>query len=100
MAQHQHDQLESRRRRLQFRVQRRGTREMDFILTAFAAGRVAGFDEAGLAAFEALLDLPDPDLFAWVNGLETPPPEQDTPLLRDLIAFHRIAASAAEIPKA
>lgn len=80
--------LDPRRRRLLFRVWRRGTREMDILFGRFADAHLAALDEAEVAAAEALLDLPDRDLYAWLTGAEPLPPAHDTPLWRRLQAFH------------
>jgi antitoxin CptB len=79
----------ARRRRLKFRAWHRGMKEVDLILGRFADATVDGMPEDGLAAFEALLDEPDPVILAWVTGGEAVPADQDTPFLRQLIAFHR-----------
>ena len=62
-----------------FRAWHRGTRETDLILGRFADAHVAAFSDAELADFERLLDVPDPDIFAWVTGTE---PVPATPLPR------------------
>ena len=80
---------ELRRRRLKFRVWHRGMREVDLILGRFADARLAGMATSDLDAFEALLDTPDQDVLAWVLGEAPVPSDQDTPFLRNLIAFHR-----------
>ncbi len=80
--------LDEWRRRLLFRARRRGTREMDMVIFSFAEARVPVMAAGDLAAFEVLLDLPDPELFAWVIGAEAVPPRHNSSLLRDLIAFH------------
>lgn len=76
-----------RRKRLLLRAWRRGTREADLILGSFAELHLAGFDGTRLAEFEALLDLPDADLFDWINGRSAPPPQYDTDVTRLLLAF-------------
>ncbi len=78
---------EIRRKRLLFRSWHRGTREADLILGSFAEAHLAGFDEARLDRYEALLDLPDADLFDWINGRAAPPPEYDHDVTRLLLAF-------------
>lgn len=79
----------SRRRRLKFRAWHRGMREVDLLLGRFADVSVDGMGEADLAAFEALLDVPDPDILGWVTGELTVPEADRTPLVAQLIAFHR-----------
>lgn len=76
-----------RRKRLLFRSWHRGTREADLILGSFADAYLAGFDEAQLDRYEALLDTPDPELFDWLSGRVAPPPESDHDVTRLLLAF-------------
>jgi antitoxin CptB len=78
-----------RRRRLVFRAWHRGMREVDLLLGRFADARVAEMSEANLASFEALLDLPDPKILAWITGEEDVPREHESGFVRELIAFHR-----------
>ena len=78
---------EIRRKRLLFRSWHRGTREVDLLLGSFAEANLAGFDETGLNNFETLLDVPDADLFDWITGRASPPPEFDTEVTRLLLAF-------------
>lgn len=79
----------ARRRRLKFRCWHRGMREVDLLLGRFADVTVDGMDDAGLAEFEALLDLPDPEILAWVTGGADVPADVENNLIRQLIAFHR-----------
>lgn len=44
--------------------------------------------EAELTEVESWLDVPDQQMFAFVNGSETPPADLDTPLFRKLRTFH------------
>lgn len=59
---------EARLKRLKMRSMRRGIKEMDVILSRFADARLAAMDEAGLAAYDALLAENDQDLYQWVTG--------------------------------
>ena len=76
-----------RRKRLLFRSWHRGTREADLILGSFADQNLADFDEAQLDRYEALLDVPDLDLFDWLSGRAVPPPDHDHDVTRLLLAF-------------
>jgi antitoxin CptB len=82
------EDLDVRRRRLRFRAWHRGTREMDLLLGRFADAEMAKFDEQSMASFEALLEVPDPDLYNWIVGAEETPASYDTLLLRRLRDFH------------
>jgi antitoxin CptB len=68
---------ENRRKRLLFRAQRRGFKEVDLIFGAYAQSHLAGLDETGLDQFEALLTAPDQDVYAWLRGAKPVPPEYD-----------------------
>jgi antitoxin CptB len=82
------EDLDLRRRRLRFRAWHRGTRELDLVLGRFADAEIAKLDEAEIGAFEALMDVPDHDLYGWITGAEATPAPYDTPLLRRLRDFH------------
>jgi antitoxin CptB len=78
---------EVRRRRIRFRAWHRGIREMDLLMGGFADAALAGLSDVDLDQFEHLLDLPDPQVFAWLTGMEDVPAEEDTALLKKLRAF-------------
>jgi antitoxin CptB len=82
------DDLAMRRRRLKFRCWHRGTKETDLLLGRFADAHVDGLDADGIAEFEALLETPDPVIFAWIVGGEPVPEDIRTPLVDRLIAFY------------
>jgi len=76
--------LDERRRRILFRAWRRGVREMDLIMGRFADAHLPTMNEDELDEFERLLDLPDPQVLAWVVGGEPAPREFMTPLFARL----------------
>jgi antitoxin CptB len=80
--------LDARRRRLLFRCRHRGIREMDLVLGPFADAQLGGLSEPELTEIERWLDVPDQQMFAWVNGMEPVPAEFDTGLFRRLREFH------------
>jgi antitoxin CptB len=80
--------LDPRRRRLRYRAWHRGTREMDLVLGRFADAALASLAPDDINAFEALIEVPDPDLFAWLTGAEPVPANFDTPLFRRFRSFH------------
>ncbi len=47
---------------------RRGMLELDIILSRFVERQYAGLDEAGRGAFDALLDMPDAELWDMIAG--------------------------------
>src|SRR5215218_1174084 len=90
------EDLTMRRRRARFRAWHRGTREMDLVMGRFADATIEGWSSAQLADYEALLDLPEADVFAWVTGEVPVPEEYDTDLFRRLVTFHG-GQSATEV---
>lgn len=79
--------MDDRRKKLRFRAWRRGFREIDLILGGFADRHLPELDEAGLAAFERLLEAPDQEVYDWITE-QTPAPAQfDTPTLALIRAF-------------
>lgn len=83
------EELDNWRKRLIFRSWHRGTREMDLIMGSFADKNVAAFTESELTAYETMLETPDPDLYNWIAGVETPPANLITPMLERFLS-HKI----------
>ena len=54
---------------------RRGMLELDVILQPWLDGNFDGLSRAEHLLFARFLESPDPDLFAWLMGYETPAPE-------------------------
>lgn len=80
--------MDDRRKKLQFRAWRRGFREIDLILGNFADAHLSGMDEAELDEFEALLNAPDQEVYAWITQQSAAPPDYDTPTLGRIRALH------------
>lgn len=55
-------------KRLAMRSMRRGIKEMDLILSAFASTALQGMDAAELAHYDDLLEENDHDIYGWVSG--------------------------------
>jgi antitoxin CptB len=72
---------ETRLKRLRFRAWHRGTREADLLIGGFADRYAAGWDAAGIAWFETLLEEDDVDIMAWAIGTQPVPARFDGPLM-------------------
>ena len=83
---------EARLKRMKMRSMRRGIREMDLILGAFADTQLAGMAPAELDLYDALLAENDHDLYQWVSGQAATPPRYDA-------LIGKIAAHQAALPK-
>ena len=77
---------ENRQKRLLFRAQRRGFKEVDLIFGAYAQAHLTRLDETELDQFEALLTAPDQDVYAWLRGAMPVPAEYDNPVFAGLKA--------------
>lgn len=79
--------MDDRRKKLRFRAWRRGFKEIDLILGAFADRKLAALEEPRVDEFERLLDAPDQEVFAWITEQALAPAEYDTPTLALIRAF-------------
>lgn len=82
------DGLDPRRRRALVRAWRRGMRETDLILGRYADAHIAELSDRDLADFEALMEVPDQDVLAWVTGTEPVAADHATPVFHAIVAFH------------
>ncbi len=81
------DDIEIRRRKLRFRAWHRGMREMDLLFGRFADAHIATLPVSELDQLEALMDLPDQDVYRWLTGESATPAALATPLMAKLQAF-------------
>jgi antitoxin CptB len=79
--------IETRRRKLQFRAARRGFRELDLYMQQFTGAHLAAFDAGQLDQFEAVLDIPDQYVYDWIMGRGEPSQEQRSEVLDLLLSF-------------
>lgn len=74
---------ENRIKRMQMRSMRRGIKEMDLILSAYAERNLGEMDVAALDLYDALLHENDQDLYQWVTG-QVATPERFRDLIQDI----------------
>ncbi len=67
------ENAEHRLKRLEMRSMRRGIKEMDLILSAYAKAQLVNMDDARLAQYDAFLNENDHDLYQWVTGQVSAP---------------------------
>ena len=72
---------ETRLKRLRFRAWHRGTKEADLLIGGFFDRHAAGWGEAEIGWFEALLEEDDVDIMAWAIGTQQPPARYEGPLM-------------------
>ena len=63
---------------------------MDFVLGRFADAELNRLSDRELDELERWLEIPDQQIFAWVNGSEAAPADMNTALFRKLCAFHGV----------
>ena len=80
--------LDPRRRRALFRAWHRGMREVDLILGRFADAHIESLSEHDLAGFEALMEVPDDELYTWIVGRVPAVREFRTSVFDSIVAFH------------
>lgn len=78
------------RKKLIYRSHHRGTREMDFFLSKFADHHLASFTKEQLDLYEQLLHIPDPELHAWIMGVEVCTDEKFLFIIKLIKQFHQI----------
>lgn len=83
----ENETLENKRKRLIFRSEHRGMKEMDIIMGAFARKNIPTFSEEELDLYEDVIQIPDVDLYNWISGKEEPPANDANPVLKQLLAF-------------
>lgn len=66
-------------------------------MMAFTGAYLDSFSEADLDQFEAVLDIPDPEIYAWIAGRTPCPPERRSRVL-DLLLTFRYAPGARSGP--
>ena len=82
--------IDNKRRKLIFRSDHRGTKEMDLLLGTFAKKHVPHMSESELDQFEEILKENDPNLYNWITGKEEEPDNVKSPLF-DRLKSHKYA---------
>ena len=77
----------ARRKRISFRSWHRGTQEADLVLGRFADRHLATMDDQASTEFEAVLEVPEPDLLAWYMGQADVPADQQSSTLSLILDF-------------
>jgi antitoxin CptB len=86
--------LEFKRRQALFRAQRRGFRELDLLFAAFTDRYLQRLDEGQLDRLEALLAVPDWQLYGWIMGKESVPKPYDNDVFA-LICDYRVKPASS-----
>lgn len=88
MTAHRKDESrETRIKRLIYRANHRGIKEMDIVIGGFANACLADLNDPEIDDFETLMNESDRDLVLWVTG-EVPFPHNDLQSLFDRVLAH------------
>ena len=79
--------MDARRKKLLFRANHRGFKEMDLIMGHFAEANLEFMTDVQLDQCEALMDAPDQDVYAWIVGTGDIPETYQGDVLEQLRAF-------------
>jgi antitoxin CptB len=81
--------MNDRLKRILYRARHRGMQETDLLLGRFAERRLDALTASQLDRFEALLDVPDNDLYDWIIEKRPAPAAFDDDVLGMLKDFAR-----------
>lgn len=79
--------MNAQRRKLLFRSEHRGTKEMDLILGTFARGFLPNATDEQVGHYADLLNENDPDLYNWISEREPLPDDKTNPILKSLVGY-------------
>ena len=82
-----HDPLDVIRKRLNWRANHRGIKEMDLLVGGFANQRLTEMTSSELQEFAEILEIPYQDLLSWVTAQTEVPIGLQSPLLIALLKF-------------
>jgi antitoxin CptB len=84
---------DAKRKRLYMRSIRRGIKEMDLILTAYAGQYLADMTDDELTVYDAFLSEFDHDIYAWVLGTAQAPAQYADIMQQIIQIAHGVAAT-------
>ena len=79
--------MDATRRKLLFRSEHRGTKEMDVILGTFARTFLPTATDEQVNDYAEVLEENDPDLYNWISGREDLPAQKNNPVLKSLVGY-------------
>lgn len=62
---------------------------MDLVLGNFVDANVVSLTDDEIDTLEALMEVPDPELYLWIAGTADVPANYDSMLFRKIVAFHK-----------
>lgn len=75
------------RKKLVYRANHRGTKEMDLLVGGFVNKHIGEMSSDDLVELAVILEVPDADIDAWATGKAELPNEYDTKLMAAILSF-------------
>lgn len=82
---------QNRCKRMLWRAQHRGMKEMDLMLGQFAEQKLAGMNDTQLEEFEAILEVSDAYLVDWITEKTETPAQFQTTMFAQIMAQSFVA---------
>ncbi len=86
----EHSSLTDKQKRLIYRANHRGTKEMDWLMGKYIEATIALMDESKVDHVDALLKLAEPEIEGWLMGKTSDYPDEFAELIKEIQAFHKL----------
>lgn len=86
----EHSSLTPKQKRIVYRANHRGTKEMDWLLGKFIEGNVANMDDAALDHIDELMKLAEPVIEGWLMGKSDDYPDEFAELIKEIQTYHEL----------
>lgn len=85
------ESLTDRQKKLIYRANYRGTKEMDWLLGKYIKASVGAMDGTMLDKIEDFMELPDPQIENWLMGRDFEYPPEYADVIKTIRVFHEIS---------
>ena len=82
--------IEQIKKKIIYRSNYRGTKEMDWLMGKYIEATIASMDESKVDYVDALLKFAEPEIEAWLMGKSTDYPDEFADLIKEIQAFHEL----------
>jgi len=86
----EHSSLTDKQKRLIYRANHRGTKEMDWLMGKYIEATVAKMDEGKVDHVDMLLKFSEPEIEGWLMGKTSDYPDEFSELIGEIQKFHKL----------
>ncbi len=86
----EHSSLTDKQKRLIYRANHRGTKEMDWLMGKYIEASVAKMDESKVDHVDTLLKFSEPEIEGWLMGKTSDYPDEFSELIVEIQKFHKL----------